>query len=166
MFTVLAATLVFGCPPAATTPPGPARELVAPGPHADRAVLVVSIDGLRRDYLDDQEHALPTLRKLQAIAPTSRIDVRRFRPNLVIATDGDGTPEIGWKGRKLGIGGASLEVIVPCPRCVMITHGFGSVPQDAGLMRTVVRELEQNVGAYARIASGGEVRVGDAVELS
>ncbi|HEU4430493.1 MAG TPA: MOSC domain-containing protein, partial [Myxococcota bacterium] len=98
-------------------------------------------------------------------APSSRIDVRRFRPNLVIEAESEGTPEIAWKGRKLAIGAASLEVIVPCPRCVMITHGFGDVPQDTSLMRTVVRELDQNVGAYARIASAGEVRVGDAVEL-
>ena len=32
-------------------------------------------------------------------------------------------------------------------------------------MRTVVKEADQNVGAYAKIASGGDVRVGDAVEL-
>jgi len=107
-----------------------------------------------------------TLRKLRAIAPSSRIDVRRFRPNVVIETDGDGTPEIAWRGRKLAIGSAQLEIVVPCPRCVMITHGFGDVPQDTGLMRTVVHELDQNVGAYARVASGGELRVGDAVELS
>jgi len=107
-----------------------------------------------------------TLRKLRAIAPSSRIDVRRFRPNLVIETDAEGFPELAWKGRKLAIGSASLEVIVPCPRCVMITHGFGDVPQDPGLMRTVVREADQNVGAYARVAAAGEVRVGDAVELS
>lgn len=59
-------------PPAApwpTTRPPPAP----PPPRAaepqersaePRAVLVVSIDGLRRDYLDDTEHAIPTLRAL------------------------------------------------------------------------------------------------------
>jgi len=107
-----------------------------------------------------------TLRKLRALAPSSHIDVRRFRPNLVIATESEGFPELAWKGRKLAIGSASVEVVVPCPRCVMITHGFGDVPQDTGLMRTVVREADQNVGAYAKVASGGEVRVGDAVEIA
>ena len=107
-----------------------------------------------------------TLRKLRALAPSSRIDVRRFRPNLVIATESEGFPEVAWKGRKLAIGSASLEVVVPCPRCVMITHGFADVPQDTGLMRTVVKEADQNLGAYASVASGGEVRVGDEVTLS
>lgn len=106
-----------------------------------------------------------TLRKLRELAPSSLIDVRRFRPNFVIATESEGFPELAWAGKQLRIGGAALDVLVPCPRCVMITHGFGDVPQDAGLMRTVVKEADQNVGAYAKVASGGEVRVGDAVEL-
>ena len=106
-----------------------------------------------------------TLRKLRALAPSSLIDVRRFRPNLVIATESEGFPETAWSGKQLRIGGAAIDVLGPCPRCVMITHGFGDVPQDTGLMRTVVKEADQNVGAYAKVASGGEVRVGDAVEL-
>ena len=106
-----------------------------------------------------------TLRKLRAIAPASRIDVRRFRPNLVIATEAEGFVESAWGGRQLTVGGTAIEVLGPCPRCVMITHAFGDVPQDTGLMRTVVKEADQNVGAYARVARGGELRVGDAVRL-
>jgi hypothetical protein len=106
-----------------------------------------------------------TLRKLRALAPSSVIDVRRFRPNLVIASESEGFPENAWTGKQLRIGGATLDVLAPCPRCVMITHGFGAIPQDTGLMRTVVKEADQNVGAYAKIASAGAVRVGDAVEL-
>jgi hypothetical protein len=106
-----------------------------------------------------------TLRKLRALAPASRIDVRRFRPNLVIATEAEGFVEAGWTGKQLRTGGAAIDVLGPCPRCVMITHGFGDVPQDTSLMRTVVKEADQNVGVYARVASAGEVRVGDAVEL-
>jgi uncharacterized protein YcbX len=106
-----------------------------------------------------------TLRKLRALAPRSVIDVRRFRPNLVIATETEGFVEAGWSGKQLRVGGATLDVLGPCPRCVMITHGFGDVPQDTGLMRTVVKEADQNVGAYAKVAGGGEVRVGDSVTL-
>ena len=107
-----------------------------------------------------------TLRRLRALAPRSVIDVRRFRPNLVIATEEEGFPEIAWAGRQLRVGGAAIDVVVPCPRCVMITHGFADVPQDAALMRTVVKEADQNVGAYANVARAGELRVGDAVELT
>ena len=106
-----------------------------------------------------------TLRRLRELAPSSRIDVRRFRPNLVIATEREGFVEAAWSGKTLRIAGATLDVVGPCPRCVMITHGFGELPQDTGLMRTVVKEANQNVGVYARVARPGEVRVGDPVEL-
>jgi hypothetical protein len=108
-----------------------------------------------------------TLRRLQALAPGSRVDVRRFRPNLLIATapGADTLPEQGWLGRRLAIGGAELEVLVGCPRCVMITHGFADLPRDTALMRTVVKELDQNVGVYARVVKPGPVAVGDEVVL-
>ena len=47
----------------------------------------------------------------------------------------------------------------------MITHPFADLPKDPALMRTVVREANQNVGAYATIATSGAVRVGHEVVL-
>jgi uncharacterized protein YcbX len=107
-----------------------------------------------------------TLKRLQQLAPASQVDVRRFRPNLVIASpEAPGFPEIGWVGRRLRAGAALLEIDVACPRCVMITHGFDDLPRDPSLMRTVVREADQCVGVYCRVATPGRVRAGDAVEL-
>ncbi len=108
-----------------------------------------------------------TLRRLQKLAPASRVDVRRFRPNLVVATP-DGVEdfvEIGWVGKRLRIGAAELSIAMGCARCVMITHAFDDLPQDPGLMRTVVREANQNVGVYARVERPGRVAVGDSVEV-
>lgn len=107
-----------------------------------------------------------TLRRLQQLAPASRVDVRRFRPNLVLAaSEGPGFPEVGWVGRRVRAGSAVLKIDVACPRCVMITHGFEDLPRDPALMRTVVREADQNVGVYASVATPGRVRPGDEVEL-
>jgi MOSC domain-containing protein YiiM len=47
----------------------------------------------------------------------------------------------------------------------MITHAFDDLPQDPGLMRTVVREANQSVGVYARVETPGRIAVGDAVEV-
>jgi uncharacterized protein YcbX len=108
-----------------------------------------------------------SLRRLAQLAPASRVDVRRFRPNFVIATQaGEGFPERAWAGRKLRLGEAVLRVEIPCPRCVMITHGFDDLPRDPGLMRSVVREAEGAVGVYASVAEPGRVRVGDEVALA
>ncbi len=73
--------------------------------------------------------------------------MRRFRPNLVIATEGEGFVEPDWTGRKLRIGSALIEVGHPCPRCVMITHGFDDVSRDPSFMRTVVHEATRTSGA-------------------
>jgi uncharacterized protein YcbX len=108
-----------------------------------------------------------TLRRLQALAPASRVDVRRFRPNLRIACEpgAEGFVEQGWIGRRLAIGEAELEVVTGCPRCVMITHPFADLPRDPALMRTVVKEAGQDVGVYARVVTPGRVAVGDPVTL-
>jgi len=106
-----------------------------------------------------------TLRRLAELAPTSRVDVRRFRPNLVLETGGaPGFVEAGWEGARLRIGSVLVDVTVACQRCVMITHGFADLPRDPGLMRTVVREANQCVGVYASVREPGVVREGDTVE--
>ncbi|HME68578.1 MAG TPA: MOSC N-terminal beta barrel domain-containing protein [Myxococcota bacterium] len=108
-----------------------------------------------------------SLRRLQECAPKSVIDVRRFRPNFLIAAPpkAEGFVEMAWPGRKLRIGGATLKVTIGCPRCVMTTHGFDDLPRDASIMRTLVREAAQKLGVYATVAEAGEVALGDTVQL-
>jgi hypothetical protein len=123
-----------------------------PGTYFDVAPLLVLTDA--------------SLRRLQELAPASRVDVRRFRPNLLVeSAEGAGFPEIGWVGRRVRIGDALLKVGVACPRCVMITHGFDDLPRDTALMRTVVREANQSMGVYASVETPGTVHPGAPVEL-
>ena len=107
------------------------------------------------------------LRALQEALPDSVIDVRRFRPSMVIDSgDESGHPEAAWVGRRLRIGETELSVVSACPRCVMVTREIDdAAPQDRAILRHVVRELDHNVGVYATIETPGEVRPGDAVTL-
>ncbi|MCU0267627.1 MAG: MOSC domain-containing protein [Acidimicrobiales bacterium] len=123
-----------------------------PGTHYDAYPLLVLTEA--------------SLAHLASLAPDSRIDVRRFRPNVVLAGGSEGFVEQGWVGRTLHVGDVELDVVGPCPRCVMITHGFADLPQDRRLMRTVVREADQNLGVYATVRAGGRLRVGQPVEVS
>jgi uncharacterized protein YcbX len=107
-----------------------------------------------------------SLQSLQSRAPESQIDVRRFRPNLLIDAAGDGDfPEQEWVGRRVRVGGATFEVAAGCPRCVMTTLGFADLPADRRIMRTLVRETAQILGVYATVVEAGTVRVGDTVAL-
>ena len=106
-----------------------------------------------------------TLERLRALYPSGLFDVRRFRPNVVIDTDGrPGFVEDGWVGQTLTIGdGVRLEVTEPCERCVMTTLAQAGLPYDPGILRTVATGHDLNVGVYARVLRGGIVSRGQAV---
>jgi len=103
------------------------------------------------------------LRSLREAVPESVIDERRFRPSLVIDTgDTPGHPEFAWKGRRATMGGCEIEFLSPCPRCVMVTRAVsGDIPADRAILRHIVRDLDQNLGVYARVTKPGTVSVGD-----
>lgn len=126
---------------------------------------IVEFESLPGTYYDAFPLLLMTttsLRSLEERAPGSAVDVRRFRPNVLLDTDDGGAwPEQSWVGRRFGLGSTVLEVTCGCPRCVMITLPVAELPADRSLMRTVVREADQLLGAYATVVEPGEVRVGD-----
>jgi uncharacterized protein YcbX len=107
------------------------------------------------------------LRSLREAVPDSVVDVRRFRPNLVIDTgDQPGHPEFDWVGRQLRVGGLELDVRTACPRCVMVTREVDdTVPADGAVLRHIVRDLDQNVGVYATVTVPGRVARGDTVQV-
>ena len=103
------------------------------------------------------------LRSMAAAVPGSVIDVRRFRPSLVIDTDdAAGHPEFDWSGHRFTLGTSVIEVINDCPRCAAITREITlDVPADRAILRHVVKDLGQAVGVYARVLQPGTVTVGD-----
>lgn len=107
-----------------------------------------------------------SLAALQALVPEAEVDVRRFRPNLVVDTgSAEGFVEQGWTGRRLRVGGAELEVTVGCPRCVMVTRGFADLGADPTILRAIVRDADQILGVYANVVRPGPVAEGDRVEV-
>ena len=103
------------------------------------------------------------LRALQDAVPDAVVDIRRFRPSLVIDIPGEvGHPEFAWANRRATLGECEIEFLSPCPRCVMVTHQVGTdVPADRSILRHIVRDLNQNLGVYARISRPGRTSVGD-----
>lgn len=120
-------------------------------------------------YFDAYPIHLVTTSWLGALAehnPSSRFEAERFRPNLVIETSEPGLVELGWCGERVRIGSAELSCVVPTIRCSMTMHATGALPRDPQVLRTIVRETDQNVGIYATPDRPGLVRVGDSVEIA
>jgi hypothetical protein len=102
------------------------------------------------------------LESMRSALPDSIIDVRRFRPSVVIDTPGaTGHPEFAWVGRTARLGDATIAFESPCPRCVMVTREVADLPADRSILRHIVRDLDQNVGIYARVVEPGTFATGD-----
>jgi uncharacterized protein YcbX len=107
-----------------------------------------------------------SLALMRSLVPDGTVDVRRFRPSLLVDTgDGPGLPENDWVGHRVRIGTAVVSVHSPAPRCVMITRGFADVPEDRRMMRAVVRGAGHALGVYAVVVEPGVVRAGDPIEV-
>lgn len=131
---------------------------------------VIEFESPPGTYLDAYPISVMTTSAMRSMAeslPESQIDIRRFRPNLLVDTaDEPGHPELGWEGRTLAVGEVELELVTGIPRCVMVTREIDEhLGTDRSVLRHIVRELDQLLGVYARVSRTGTVKVGDAVTL-
>jgi MOSC domain-containing protein len=108
------------------------------------------------------------------------LDVRRFRPSLLLETPGlDGFPENDdWAGATLRVGrgddAVEIEIGDPAPRCVMTTLAQPQLPRQPAILQTIARINRRKndsgsfacLGAYATVARPGVVRTGDEVTIS
>jgi uncharacterized protein YcbX len=108
-----------------------------------------------------------TLERMAQLNPDARWDVRRFRPNFLVQTESGvaGLSEPGWVGRTLRIGAVELRCEIPTVRCGMTTHAQGDLPKDPSVLRSIVKDADQNIGIYARVTKAGKISEGDAVEI-
>jgi uncharacterized protein YcbX len=120
-------------------------------------------------YVDAFPLHLLTTASLSAMArlhSAATWDVRRFRPSLLMATDDslEGLVEAEWHGRTLRIGALAVRCEMPTARCRMTMLAQADLPNDATVLRTIVREAGQQLGIYASVIHPGRVAVGDVVE--
>lgn len=109
-----------------------------------------------------------SLDALGALLPSSIIDVRRFRPNIVVDLPGlDGrSPENRLIGTEFTIGGVTLRGIRPSGRCSFTTLAQRDLPEDHDVLRTLIKEFGKDFGIYCEVLSPGSVAVGDTVALT
>jgi MOSC domain-containing protein YiiM len=108
---------------------------------------------------------------MAALARSSGATVtsERFRPNFVVNTgDEQGDyPERAWRGCRLLLGEAELQVCAETFRCGMPAHHQSAkLPKAPEIVKTIYGELGSKFGVYARVVRPGKVRLGDRVVLA
>lgn len=112
-------------------------------------------------------HVLTTasLEMMTRLNPEAKWDVRRFRPNFLVETDSGikGLVEFEWS--RVRLGNLEIRCEIPTERCAMAIQAQANIPKDPSILKTIVKEANQNLGVYASVIKAGEVRIGDVVEI-
>lgn len=114
-------------------------------------------------------HVLTTssLRAVAEHAGADEVDVRRFRPNLLVDGAPDGLAEQEWVGGILRVGEVGLRAEIPTVRCtVPLREQAGGLAADPAVSKAVSRIGDRCLGVYAETAEPGVLRVGDPVSIA
>ncbi|MCY3572215.1 MAG: MOSC N-terminal beta barrel domain-containing protein [Chloroflexi bacterium] len=94
------------------------------------------------------------------------VDVRRFRPNVLIDTgDTEGLLEVDWTGKKLRLGEVVIELQTTTVRCSVPAHAQRDFGSSRAVGRALIENTKQHLGSYCNVLQGGTVNVGADVEL-
>ena len=136
----------------------------------------IELMNLKHGIFDEACISVISLGTLRGVERESgrEVDLRRFRPNVVIETNG-GEPfeEDRWVDRTLmfsdgergGAPNAAIGVTMKDERCVMVNLDPDTAERDSEVMKTVVRMNENYAGVYATVVRAGALRVGQVVTL-
>ncbi len=91
-------------------------------------------------------------------------DGRRLRPNLVIGGV-KGLAERSWPGKCLRIGEVVIGVQDLRGRCVMTTFHPDTLEQNHRVLKEIVQKFDGELALNCYVIHGGEIHVGDAVQL-
>ena len=125
---------------------------------AGRDAWLAACDGLERFDV------LPLLVATDgAIAAFGR-DVRRLRPNIVIAGV-EGLGEREWPDAELHVGDAVIRLDSLRPRCPMTTVDPDTLERDPEVLKDIGRRFHGRLALNAEVLVPGTIHVGDPVQL-
>lgn len=122
-----------------------------------------------RGTFDSSPLSLITTQTIAALADMvdRELDVRRFRPNLVVDAAGrDPFQEDSWVGSMLRIGELLMRVDRRDERCAIVTVDPETSERDPSFLRAIAQQRQACLGVYGSPVQPGRVAVGDAVVLS
>ena len=96
----------------------------------------------------------------------AKLDALRFRPNLLIQTNGEPAfSEDAWVGAVLRIGALRMRVDQRDERCVIVNVDPASGDREHAVLRAIARERQAGLGVYGTTVEPGRVAVDDSVRL-
>ena len=100
-----------------------------------------------------------------AAATHTKIDARRFRLNVIVATTA-AFAENQWRGAKLQMGAAVIEIIDDVERCAAINVDPASAIRQPDHLATMRQAFGHSyLGVFGRVITSGTVQCGDKVSL-
>lgn len=162
-----------GLPTHVRTPAGEELELFGDplaAEIADQHGTPLEMTHLDRGIFDEASVSAITAATVSGVAELTghRPDVRRFRPNLLLATDsGVAFEEDLWVGGVLSFGhddaGPALAVVNRDERCAMINYDPDSAESAPEVFKAVVRDRDNQAGVYGTVIRRGRLAVGQPV---
>ena len=132
----------------------------------------VELMKLKHGIFDEASVSVINLATIAAIGREigEDLDRRRFRANIVIATDStEAFYEDSWIGGRLVFGdneaGPVVSLTMRDPRCVMINLDPDTAQADSRIMKAALRLNENNAGAYGAVTRTGQISVGQSVSF-
>lgn len=113
-------------------------------------------------------HILTTgsLRRLAQLLSVNDVDVRRFRPTMLVETGDDaGFPESAWIGRRVIMGAIELCVEEETKRCGVTFISQPGLDEDPEVLRSILRHNKRHLGVYCSVTREGEIQVGDQLTI-
>jgi uncharacterized protein len=154
---------------------GLAYEMTFDPPNDAAEIFDIPVPpGTFLDYAPVHLLTTATLEGCARARPELDWDVRRFRPNLLVALDGPVFIEDQWVGCEVRFGEVVLSIMQPTVRCAMPLRAqpaaqrspaLGRQPELYRAMTELNAAFPNHLGVYAAVVEPGTVRVGDAVEV-
>ena len=139
-----------------------------PWSHPDVAAKVQAIGGtgarLRRYDGVERFDVLPLLVGTDGAIAEFGHDYRRLRPNIVVGGV-PGMGEVNWPGKRLHIGEVVIGMQDLRGRCIMTSFDPDTQAQDKRITRGIYDRFNGVLALNCWVIQGGEIRVGDAVEV-
>lgn len=154
-------------PTMVTTPSGDEVDVTDPALAAELGDGVTLIRQ-SRGIFDTLPLSLISTRTVDAMSALTGLPLepRRFRPNIVVETFGDGDyMEDSWVGHTVSFGEVKMRVDKRDKRCVITNVDPETIEKDPSVLRTITQNRQACLGVYGTTVQPGRLSVGDSITI-